>query len=238
MQHQDEKITNSYKTFAKIFNSLFPIQNNSWKEYTIPKKIWCKVTSVLLGKPLIMELWMKITWQEKNTGSIGESTEKCSKQTHTWNNVQIYRKSSSSQHLLQGSGQATMAREILSEFSWLQRCLQPSQRPSNWLENRALYTKQKNVQGLSGTAHLGIQKRGPTTNATTCASNCGSRTVLIGRRKIKQHCTQSNRRTCHNYIILPLKSRRIHQTKTKNNQRDNKKINKNSTALHISHWIL
>ena len=185
-----------------------------------------------------MGLWSTITKQEKNIGTTGNNTPVISKSTHTSQPAQALNKSSSSQPLLLASGQATTAKVVLSEFLLLLKHWQPSQRPSNWLENRALYTKQKNVQGLSGTAHLGIQKRGPTTNATTCASNCGSRTVLIGRRKIKQHCTQSNRRTCHNCIILHLKSRRIHQTKTKNNQRDNKKINKNSTALHSSHWIL
>ena len=75
----DPKFTNTNKTFLQTFNSLFPLQNNSWKEFTLPKNITSKVISCLHGKQLKLELWTKITGQEKNIGNTGKISQKSSK---------------------------------------------------------------------------------------------------------------------------------------------------------------
>ena len=102
-----------------------------------------------------------------------------------------------------------MRRVILSEFSWLFRCLWPSQRPSSWLENKAQTTKQKSIQGPSDTAHWGIPTKGPSINTTTnTTNNCSTQKIPTGRRSIKQQCHQS-----HYCFLLPAKSGRICKTK-------------------------
>ena len=120
------------------------------------KKISSKMTSCLLGQPLKLELWMtimKIIGQDRTNGDTDRNTQSNSKWTHTWNNVPMFKKSSSL-HLPQGSGQDIIAEGILSEFHPLQRHLQPSPRPSNWLENKALYTKQKRHTKLHWNGYL------------------------------------------------------------------------------------
>ena len=107
-------------------------------------------------QPLKLELWMtimKIIGQDRTNGDTDRNTQSNSKWTHTWNNVPMFKKSSSL-HLPQGSGQDIIAEGILSEFHPLQRHLQPSPRPSNWLENKALYTKQKRHTKLHWNGYL------------------------------------------------------------------------------------
>ena len=70
-----------------------------------------------------------------NIGNTGVTIPKPSHSLHTTQNAQTPNSSSSSQPLLQGSGQVTTAEEILSEFQQLRKHWQPSQRPLNWLEN-------------------------------------------------------------------------------------------------------
>eukprot|EP00957_Ditylum_brightwellii_P154997 11797498-Ditylum_brightwellii.AAC.1 len=50
-------------------------------------------------------------------------------------------KESSSQLLLQGCRQASMVKELKSEFHQLQKCLHPSPRPANWMDNKVSSTK-------------------------------------------------------------------------------------------------
>ena len=139
----DNIFTNSNKTFIDVFSTQFPLQNTSWKEYHIPKKITSKVISCLRGKPLAMASWTTIIKQEKNIGTIGKSTQEPSNLIHTSQSVQAHNRSSSSPPSLHASGQVTTAKVILSEFQQLQKHWQPSPRPSNWLENRPLSTNQK-----------------------------------------------------------------------------------------------
>ena len=138
----DKKII-PQNNFLHIFSNMFPLQQTSWKEYHMPNKIYSKVTSSLLGHPSTMELWTKIIKQEKSTGITGKHTQTHANQTQTWSTVQMQKKSSSSQALLRGSGQVTTVEEGLSGFKVLQKRWQPSQRPSNWLENLRQSTKQR-----------------------------------------------------------------------------------------------
>eukprot|EP00957_Ditylum_brightwellii_P131226 10008666-Ditylum_brightwellii.AAC.1 len=57
---------------------------------------------------------------------------------------------SSCQPLLHGSGQSSMAEEIKSKFHLLQKRLQPSARPSNWLANKAPSTARTKIHPPSG----------------------------------------------------------------------------------------
>ena len=139
----DTTFTNSNKTFLQTFSSMFPLQNTSWQEFHVPKRITSKVTSCLLGKPLTMELWTKTIGQDKNTGPIGATTPSSSAQTHTSPTSQAQNNVSSSRRLLQGSGQESTAKEVLYGFQQLQKRWRPYQRPLNWLENSPLSTKQK-----------------------------------------------------------------------------------------------
>ena len=138
----DSKFTNQQK-FLQTFSNLFPLQQTSWKEYHMPNKIYSKVTSSLLGQPSTMALWTKIIKQEKSIGITGKTTQQRAKPAQTWSNAPMQKKSSLSQDLLQGSGQVTTEEEGLSGFRALHKRWQPSQRPSNWLENLRQSTKQK-----------------------------------------------------------------------------------------------
>ena len=131
----DPSLLSTNKTFLQYFSSKFPFQTTSWKEYHLPKKATSKVTSCLLGQPSQMVLWMQITGVGENIGNTGVTIPKPSPSFHTSQNAQTPNRSSSSQPLLQGSGQVTTAEEILSEFQQLRKHWQPSQRPLNWLEN-------------------------------------------------------------------------------------------------------
>ena len=138
----DHRFTNTNTPFIDIFNNIFPLQNDSWQEYTIPTKIFSWVTSCLHGQPLAMELWTRTTKKEKNTGNTGQNMSQNSKPTHISQTALKLNKLSSSHHLLQGSGQVTMAEEVLSKFNQSKMRLLPSQRPLNWLENTPQSTKQ------------------------------------------------------------------------------------------------
>ena len=135
--------TNSNKTFEQTFNSLFPLQSGSWKEYTLSPKTLSKVISTLCGEQSPMALWLKILRQEKNIGLTGPPTHHSSTKIHTSQTAQTKNKSSLSPPLLQGSGKATTEKESKSPFKQLLKHYQPSQRPVNWLDNLPQSSKQK-----------------------------------------------------------------------------------------------
>ena len=139
----DSTFTKSNKSFLQNFQTLFPLQNTSWQEFHLPKKLASRVISCLHGKPLAMASWTKITTPEKNIGDIGQTTPRSSEWINSWKNVHNKRRSSSSQPLLQGSGQATTAKVLLSELHQSHKRLLPYPRPLNWLANNRQSTKQK-----------------------------------------------------------------------------------------------
>ena len=139
----DKQLTKSNKTFLQHFKTLFPLQNNSWQEFHLPNKLTSRVISCLRGKPLAMASWTKITRPGKNIGSTGQPTQTSSELNHSWDNALNKKKLSSSQHLLLGSGQVTMAKGLLSELQQSHKRLLPYPRPLNWLENSRQSTKQR-----------------------------------------------------------------------------------------------
>ena len=141
----DHRFTHTHKSFLHTFSSLFPLQNDSWQEYHVPQKLASRVISCLHGKPLAMASWVKITRPEKNIGSTGQNTPPNSEKMHTLTPALHKSKSSSSQHLLHGSGAAIMAKDVLSELKQCHKRSQPYPRPLNWLANAPRSTKQKKL---------------------------------------------------------------------------------------------
>ena len=141
----DPVFTNSNTPFIHTFNKLFPLQNDSWKEFHIQNKLASRVISCLLGKPLAMASWVKITRPEKNIGSTGQNTHDNSKLTNSLTHAHHKNKLSSSQLLLQGSGVATSAKVVLSELQQYHKRSQPFPRPWNWLGNAPQSSKQKKL---------------------------------------------------------------------------------------------
>jgi hypothetical protein len=130
--------------FIAFFNTKFPLQQKtSWSLYHLPPKWFLRVTSCLLGKPLEMALWTKLPGQDKNIGTTGWTTQPSSNKIPSSNESTTSKKWSSSQHSLRGSGQATTVADVKSAFRPSLKRYQPWRRPSNWLESRALSTKQK-----------------------------------------------------------------------------------------------
>jgi hypothetical protein len=139
-----KSFTNSNQPFAKIFNSLFPLdQQRCWTECHLTEKLSSRVTSCLRGKPLDMALWLQIPKRGKSTGPSGRTTAVHSTSTPTSQTAHPPSKSLSSQPSLLGSGLATTAKERQSKFRPSRMRSQPSQRPSSWLDNLPQSTKQR-----------------------------------------------------------------------------------------------
>ena len=132
--------------FLTHFNSRFPLQSASWHRCHLPASWTSQVMSCLLGQPLTMASWNALPKPDKNTGTNGshilqrlESIPTSEAATTTSNATLSLPRS------LQGSGQATSAEDIRSQFKPLLTRFRPSPRPSNWLENPPLSTKRRKL---------------------------------------------------------------------------------------------
>ena len=143
--YTNKNFTNSNKTFLQNFNLMFPLQNNSWKEFHLSPKLFSRVTSCLRGEQSTMASWLKIPKQERNIGLTGKPTQTSSEKTPSSQTAQTVSRSSSPLLLLQGSGQVTTEKDSKSQFKQSLKRNQPSQRPVNWLENRPLSFKQRKL---------------------------------------------------------------------------------------------
>ena len=124
----------AHKTLSTYFNSHFPLQQASWEEFLLPKELTSHVIACLRGEQWEMESLRKTRKIGKNIGGIGQTianklksiqcSEKQEKDSASWQ----------SPHLLLGSGQVSTEMELLSKFRQSRRLLQPSPRPSSWLE--------------------------------------------------------------------------------------------------------
>jgi hypothetical protein len=131
-------------SLTTFFNTKFPLpQNNCWTELTIPKKLISRVMSCLRGEQLTMESLLRLPQVGKNTGNTGQDMPDCSKKIHSSQTPLPLNKESSSQLLLQGSGQGSTVEEMKSKFHQSVMRSQPSPRPSNWLENKVRSTGTK-----------------------------------------------------------------------------------------------
>lgn len=124
----------AHHNLVPYFNSHFPLQQASWEEFHLPKELTSHVIACLRGEQWEMESLRKTRKIGKNTGIIGQNIAdklKSIQCSETQANGSVCWQSP---HLLQGSGQASTATELRSKFSQSRRLLQPSPRPSSWLE--------------------------------------------------------------------------------------------------------
>ena len=134
---------NPHIPFLQHFQSLFPLpQGASWKECHLEEKLCSRVISCLRGNPLAMASWIKIPRTGKNTGNIGPAIAQPLTNTHTSIIAQQENKWSSSQLSLLGSGQASTAMDVRSQFKPLNSRYHPYPRQSSWLDNVPRSTKQ------------------------------------------------------------------------------------------------
>ena len=130
---------------VSYFNKNFPLQNGSWIEFQIPKKIISLVISCLRNEQLPMEWLTKLPGLGRSTGNTGRNTHPSVEHSHS-STIQISPNSnvnSSSAPMLQGSGQVLTEEELRSKFKGSRKRSQPSPRPSNWLENVVPYSKRR-----------------------------------------------------------------------------------------------
>jgi hypothetical protein len=124
----------AHHNLPDYFNSHFPLQQASWEEFLLPKELTSHVIACLLGEQWEMESLRKTRKTGKNIGGTGQiiadklkliqCSEEQAKDSAFWQ----------SPHLLQGSGQGSTEMDLLSKFRLSRRLLQPSPRPSSWLE--------------------------------------------------------------------------------------------------------
>jgi hypothetical protein len=123
-------------TLSQFFNSKFPLPKNlSWRELRIPQKLTSRVISCLRGEQLTMESLLRMPKVASNTGRTGRTTQDNGKKTPSSPMRQKLSKESFSQHLLQGSGQASTVEELKSAFQRSRKLSRPSPRPLNWQDN-------------------------------------------------------------------------------------------------------
>ena len=126
---------------TSYFNSKFPLQENSWKEFHIPKELTALVISCLRGVQLPMERLLRLPVLGLNTGVTGANMCHCSSTTPSslahLNSI----KPASSLDLLDGSGQGLTVEELKSKFRRSRTLSRPSARPWAWLTNNPPSTK-------------------------------------------------------------------------------------------------
>ena len=126
-------------TLEFYFNTHFK-QTSSWKAFHFPQKLTSLVMSSLLGTRLTLESWRRLPGLVKNTGCTGLVTQKASAST-LYSNIPILSSETSlSQPSLRGSGRATTAAVMKSEYQESLKRYRPSARQSNWLDTKALST--------------------------------------------------------------------------------------------------
>ena len=126
-------------TLESYFNTHFK-QTSSWKEFHFPQKLTSLMMSSLLGTRLTLESWRRLPGLVKNTGCTGLVTQNASAST-LYSSIPILSSETSlSQPSLRGSGRATTAAVMKSEYQESLKRYRPSARQSNWLDTKALST--------------------------------------------------------------------------------------------------
>jgi hypothetical protein len=135
------------KNLTSYFNSKFPLpQKKSWTEFHIPSALASRVTSCLRGELLPMASLLRLPQLAQSTGVTGAAMYPFSTATPSSLAKTPWIASTSSVALLPESEQEHLDEDIQSRFRGAQRRLQPSTRPSNWLENRLPSTRRsKNI---------------------------------------------------------------------------------------------
>ena len=129
--HSDRKLQARSPSLLQYFNTFFP-QETSWEEFHLPQKLTSRVMSSLRGKQLTLELWRRLPKLGKNTGKNGVPTPSQSRSTPSSSPRTPSSETWSSQHSLQGSGRATTAKAVKSEYKVSLMPFRPSARQSSW----------------------------------------------------------------------------------------------------------
>ena len=139
----DSAFTNSSHPFLHVFQHLFPLKKpHFWTEFQLPKSLSSRVMSSMLGKQLTLASWTKIPGQERNIGLTGKAIVPASTQTRSYTGTQTLNAPLSLQHLQHEFGLDVTGIAKGSKPSRSLQRSQPLPRPSNWLENRPLSTRQ------------------------------------------------------------------------------------------------
>jgi len=127
--------------FLLRFNRAFPLpQNNSWRGFQLSSAIVSRVISVLRGERSTLGSWIRLPQSEGSIGAIGASMRVTWESAPSFTRKRSHGTSASgpSQVLLAGSGRATMATNVLSEFKRFKSRYEPSARRARWSEGTIL----------------------------------------------------------------------------------------------------
>ena len=108
--HAHAKLVNYFNTNISL------LQNLSWEEFKVPKKLTSCVISCLRGEKLHMESLLKIPILGGNTGDIGQNNSDPSKSNPTWKTSLPANEQLSSQVFPQWCGMGLKVSEIKSVF--------------------------------------------------------------------------------------------------------------------------
>jgi hypothetical protein len=135
---KDGKYFAAADDLVSYFNTHFPLpsQKDSWIELKIPSKWQQRVMSCLLGELSMQALLQPLPKIVRNIGQHGADTVHNGSRTHIYRELNHWKQLSSSQPLLQGSGQVSTVEEMRLKFHPSVTQSQQSARPSNWLANR------------------------------------------------------------------------------------------------------
>ena len=159
---------------TQYFNHNIPLpQSISWEEFTPPERLTQQVMSLLCGEQSTMGSLLRLPKTGENTGKHGFTTLTSGKLIPSSKTVTALMQLLSLQLLLQGSGQATSAAAFKLKFQPFLQPLQPSQRPSVWLENPAPLKRQKTNTSTNQEAYQRTPKRRSSPN-TPISSTCNS----------------------------------------------------------------
>ena len=126
------------------FNLNFPLpQAQSWREYKVVKKLAELMISYLGGKPLPMASLHKLTKLGESIGKTGRSTSHSAMYRLISTRYLPADTASSLPISQQESGPGIAVLEIRSKFNMSRMHSRKSPIPTNWLEKRIMFTKQR-----------------------------------------------------------------------------------------------
>ena len=133
----DSMFAKSKLSLSDYFNSKFPLpQSASWKELTLPPELVSRVISCARSSTFNLGQLLRLPGIDKNTGPTGaHSYRNAIKTTPSYKLRPNLNSPSLSLPLLNGSGQATTAKELRLKLTESPMLWRPSARPSNWQDN-------------------------------------------------------------------------------------------------------
>jgi hypothetical protein len=148
-----ETFTRPDDDFLHLFNSTFPLQDNSWRSFRLSSRITSLVFSELRGKASTLASWRRITKKGSVIGSIGQTS---SHPSVTWipssQTSPPPNESNSSLPLLNMSATVAAVADNKSGPAPSKSLSAPSARLSKWTDARTHYTAPKAATGSPSNA--------------------------------------------------------------------------------------